>query len=366
MSQTCHIVGCGLVTPLGATTAQTWQAILAGRHITDHTRVPGFEGPARFDDLAHAAATQALAAAGWPPGTEAALILATSKGPIDQWITPPGVAGKRGEEFGPALAASRLIRRIAAEHQIICRQSLVVCAACTSGVIGLIRAAMLIESGQVDRVLIVAAETSVSPLFIASFSRLGILPRPEIGCRPFDESREGFSMSEAAAAICLEARPGGGVGRVERLPRIERFACGSFATHLTATEPDGRTMAHLLRQVLPDGPPDVIHAHGTATTANDPAELSAIESALPPAPPPSVYSHKAALGHSQGAAGLISAVLNCQMHQASLVPGNVCTTRPLATSRVRIDQTSHERPVHRSVVLASGFGGSVAAVSLSG
>src|SRR5439155_11315656 len=107
------------------------------------------------------------------------------------------------------------------------------------------------------RGLVVASEASVHPLFLGSFKRLGVLPSPEIGCRPFDETRDGFLMSEAAAAVCLEAAPECDVrtGAVERglssgssqtRVAIDRFAFGADATHLTGSDPAGRVLTHLI------------------------------------------------------------------------------------------------------------------------
>jgi 3-oxoacyl-(acyl-carrier-protein) synthase len=47
--------------------------------------------------------------------------------------------------------------------------SLTLSAACASGLHALIRGAMMIRSGEADRVLVVAAEASVSPIFLGSF-----------------------------------------------------------------------------------------------------------------------------------------------------------------------------------------------------
>ena len=66
---------------------------------------------------------------------------------------------------------------------------------------------MLIRSGQAKRVLVVASEASVHPLFLGSFARLGVLALPGVGCKPFDAEREGFLMSEAAAAVKLPSCP---------------------------------------------------------------------------------------------------------------------------------------------------------------
>jgi 3-oxoacyl-[acyl-carrier-protein] synthase II len=161
-----------------------------------------------------------------------------------------------------------------------------VSAACASGLLALGRAVMMIRAGEARRVLVVAAEASVHPLFLGSFKRLGVLPREGVGCRPFDETRDGFLMSEAAAAVCVEARElkAGELPRTPVIPPwgvvVDRFAQGADATHLTSGDPDGRVLRHLIRKVLPPQGVDLVHAHGTGTVANDPVELAAIEAAL--------------------------------------------------------------------------------------
>ena len=59
------ITGIGLVSVLGRTADETWQALLAGRSIVDHARVPGFSGPDRAIAMARQAAAEALTRAEW-------------------------------------------------------------------------------------------------------------------------------------------------------------------------------------------------------------------------------------------------------------------------------------------------------------
>jgi 3-oxoacyl-[acyl-carrier-protein] synthase II len=237
-------------------------------------------------------------------------------------------------------------------------------AACASGLHALIRAAMMIRGGEADRVLVVAAEASVHPLFLASFKRLGVLPPEGFGCRPFDEDRAGFLMSEGAAAVCLES-----VESDRRPPntyaRIEHFALGGDATHMTGGDPDGLTLRNLLARVIDARPVDLIHAHGTGTTFNDPIELVAFDDVVASdASSPSVYSHKGALGHSLGAAGLVSVALSCMMHSKRVVLPNVQTRKALATRRVRISPDAKAQATRRSLAVAAGFGGPTAVISL--
>jgi 3-oxoacyl-[acyl-carrier-protein] synthase II len=240
---------------------------------------------------------------------------------------------------------------------------LTVSAACASGLVALIRATLMIRSGEAQRVLIVSAESSLHPLFLASYQRLGVLSPDGSGCRPFDRSRAGFFVSEAAAAILLEASnpesPGGGVN-------VDNFALGADATHITGLDENATTLRTLLRRAIAGRPVDLIHAHATGTPLNDSVELAAIDDAMANQPnPPAVYSHKAAIGHTLGPSGLISVALNSLAHAKSIVPPNMRTHDPLTTRHVTISQAIGQRPIQRSLVIAAGFGGPVAVVSLS-
>ena len=175
-----------------------------------------------------------------------------------------------------------------------------------------------------------------------------------------DRQRSGFLISEAAAAICLERRqpqPGDTL--------IDRFAKGADATHLTGIDPQGRTIRSCLNQITAGQPIDLIHAHATGTDLNDPIELAAIDHiAGETASQPIVYSHKAALGHSLGAAGLISVILNGMMHHHGIIPGNIHTRSPLPTQLAQISRGAVHRPIRRSIAMSAGFGGAAAAISL--
>ena len=357
----------GAFTPFG-TLDETWDALLAGRFLRDHARVDseGGSDEPRAIRLARRAVAR-IDASRLDPG--AAVVVGTSKGTVESWMR-----GARGTDAvcpspeGLSDVAAALGSRFALRGP-----RLTVSAACASGLHALVRGAMLIQSGEARQALIVATEASVHPLFLGSFRRLGVLARPGVGCRPFDQHREGFVMSEAAAAVLLEAEGPNAEsprlanrGAVEAPPvYLDRFALGADATHLTGGDPEARVLRHLLSRVIHDRPVDLFHAHGTGTESNDPTELAAIESNLGGCPNrPSLYSHKGALGHSLGAAGLLSVVLNCQSHATGVVPPNVQTRDPLPTSRVTISREPVPRPVRRSVAVAAGFGGAIAAVSL--
>jgi len=238
---------------------------------------------------------------------------------------------------------------------------LTVSAACASGLLALMRGVLMIKSGEARRVLVVAAEASVHEMFISSFRRLGVLPPAGQPCRPFDESRSGFLMSEAGAAICLQGAADGGTGDVI----IEKMAMGGDATHLISGDDEGRTLRALLRDVIDGRSVDFIHAHGTGTIANDATELNAIEDCLAAVggTRPSLYSHKGALGHSLGAAGLVSVVINRMIHERGVL-SPMLGENPMTTNHVELNGRATTSKIRRSFVIAAGFGGAMGVVSL--
>jgi 3-oxoacyl-[acyl-carrier-protein] synthase II len=351
------ITGVGLITPLGQKSQDTFSALLAGRFISDHTHVPGFAGSTRCVDLAIAAGAEALAAARWGAehraSPETGLFIGASKGTIETWMQPANLSLPL---WGLAQIDTEFARRL----NFGAGPRMTLSSACSSGLHALARAAMAIEFCEITRALVIATEASVHRLFISSFERLGVLPPKGYGCRPFDEQRRGFVMSEGAAAVCLERRAAGENGG---LARIDAWAIGADATHLTAGDPQALSLRRLLQRVGAQHC-DLVHAHATGTLVNDPAELAAI-CAVAGGAKAHIYSHKGALGHSLGAAGLTSVVINCLCHGRGIVPGNVQTRAPLPMEGIRFSAEPVNRAVRRSIALAAGFGGPLAAVALS-
>ncbi len=320
-------------------------------------------------------------------GADTALVVGTSKGPIEQWLSPhvnSGAGDSAGSELGhcgvtvgradriktapshPAPAGlADLAGQISRDIGMV-GPRLTVSAACASGLHALIRAVLLIGSGDAQRVLVVAAESSLHALFVGNFQRLGVLPPPGFGCHPFDRDRRGFVMSEAVAAVVLES-PDLPKRRAPARPpvAVERFAIAGDATHLTGNDPQARSLRRILADVIDGRQIDLVHAHGTGTKVNDALELSALEATVATSKPcPALYSHKGAIGHSLGASGLVSVVLNCMSHQTGIIPGNVQTLQPMESSSVEIRTQPTHRKVERSIAIAAGFGGAMAAVGL--
>jgi 3-oxoacyl-[acyl-carrier-protein] synthase II len=356
INRSLAITGIGLLTPLGQSAGATWDALLAGRSIADHARVTGFSGAGRAIAMAQQAAGEALVNAGWGRAqcgeADTGMFVGTSKGAIESWMPGEAPGVHPGLMCGLAQIDVELSRKLKFGNG----PRLTISSACSSGLHALLRAAMAIELGEIRRALVVAVEASVHPLFISSFRRLGVLAPEGHGCRPFDRRRGGFIVSEAAAAVCLESleKPIG-----QPMVRIDRWASGSDGTHLTGGDPAGKALGRLLQRVM-GSDCDLVHAHATGTIVNDPVELAAISAAARSRP--WLYSHKGALGHSLGAAGLVSVVLNCLAHRHGRVPPNIRSIEPLAMEGLRFSTKTENVPINRSVTVAAGFGGPLAVV----
>src|SRR6266480_4457427 len=94
---------------------------------------------------------------------------------------------------------------------------------------------------------------------------------------------------------------------------------------------------------------DLVHAHGTGTVQNDEVELAVIEKCIATVGGrrPILYSHKGALGHTLGAAGVVSVVLNCICHRKGTVPPSLASA-PVAMSNVRLSAVGEMARIKRS------------------
>ena len=68
-------------------------------------------------------------------------------------------------------------------------------------------AAMLLNSGEADVMLVVGGESAHCPIIMSTLAQAKALSKntdPKSACRPFDADRDGFVMGEGGGAIVLE------------------------------------------------------------------------------------------------------------------------------------------------------------------
>jgi 3-oxoacyl-[acyl-carrier-protein] synthase-1 len=194
--------------------------------------------------------------------------------------------------------------------------------ACSSSANAIMLGTRLIKSGKAKRVLAGGVD-ALSKFTLNGFNTLMIVdPNP---CKPFDENRNGLNLGEGAGFLVLEAEEA--VAGKEILCEITGYSNANDAYHQTALSPDGRgaflaMKAALEKAGLYPGEISYINAHGTATQNNDLSEGIAIER-LFGSKIPFVSSTKPMTGHLLGAAGAIEAGISIVAMKRRIIPPNL-------------------------------------------
>ena len=226
-------------------------------------------------------------------------------------------------------AAARIGLRLGAHGS-----ALTYATACASGATAIGEAMQKIRSGELDVIVAGGVESTVSPVVVSAFARMGAMSRrnddPASACKPFDAERDGFVMGEGAAFLVLERWEHAEARGAAIIGEVLGYGSNSDAHHIVAPREDGSHAADCMRLALADAgltPADIghINAHGTSTVHNDMAEARAIADCFGDDCPP-VTASKGVLGHSLGAAGAVEAV-------AALLASANRTVPPVANFR---------------------------------
>lgn len=209
--------------------------------------------------------------------------------------------------------------------------NLSVASTCAAGAQAIGEAFKIIRSGKADVMLAGGCEAVLNFTGFIGFLLLKALAEkyttPQKASRPFDRKRNGFVMSEGAAAVILEefehARARGATIAGELLG----YGASADAYRITDTHPKGEGAAIAMQKALSDaslqpGDVDYINAHGTSTLRNDQAETIAIRQVFGErAKKIPVSSNKSMLGHSIAASGPIEFVLTLTgMNRSTILP----------------------------------------------
>lgn len=337
------VTGMGCVTPAGATIEAFGEAVFAGRSgIAEHTfadlpegrvpglkfsrtaQVPGFAaadwltasqcmGTERSGQFALVAAAQAVGQSGWAySGERTAVVLGCSTG------------GRTWEEAETAklyLANARVhpltvVRSMASAgaSQVAMAHGVTgpvfnLSTACASGTHAIGMAFHMVRSGMVDAAISGGHEAPLTWGFLRAWDSMRVVSSTQ--CRPFARDRDGMTLGEGAAMLCLEEREAALARGAKVLGEIVGFGMSSDASHITQPDPAGATAA--MRRALADAgiaadEVGYVNAHGTGTVANDAVEAEALRRLFGEGQVP-VSATKAVTGHSIGATGALEAVV---------------------------------------------------------
>lgn len=238
--------------------------------------------------------------------------------------------------------------------------------ACSSAANAIMLGCRLIQSGQLDRV-IVGGTDALARFTINGFKTLMILS--DTYNTPFDNDRKGLNLGEAAAFLVLESDEIVEKSNKKVLAYISGFGNANDAFHQTASSENGEGAFLAMQKAfkLADLKPediDYINAHGTATPNNDLSEGRAILRIFKDNVP-DFSSTKAFSGHTLAAAAAIEAVYSVLALQHNLVFPNMNFKKPMEEFNLIPQTTLKEKSINHVLSNSFGFGGNCSTVLFS-
>jgi acyl transferase domain-containing protein/NADPH:quinone reductase-like Zn-dependent oxidoreductase/acyl carrier protein/NADP-dependent 3-hydroxy acid dehydrogenase YdfG len=183
--------------------------------------------------------------------------------------------------------------------------------ACSSSLVALNEAVANLQSGRIERAIVVGVNILASPFPFITFAQATMLS-PRGLCRAFDASADGYVRAEGGVALVIErADVARAAGRPMRV-MIAASGVNSDGRTVGMSLPSADAQVALLQRVYGEAGihPDslaFIEAHGTGTRVGDPAEAGAVGGALKgrTAGPLPIGSVKTNVGHLEPASGLV-------------------------------------------------------------
>jgi 3-oxoacyl-[acyl-carrier-protein] synthase II len=410
------ITGLGLVTPLGCGVEASWSRLVAGgngaRRIAEFEvadlacqiacfipRGNGEKGKFDPDDwmepkeqrkvddfivYAMAAATQALADAGWRADSvdkqeRTGVLIGSGIGGLSGIADTSLLLKEKGpRRVSPFFIPGRLINLasgyVSIEHGLKGPNHAVV-TACSTGAHAIGDAARIIALDDADVMVAGGAESPICRIAIAGFAACRALAtafndRPQQASRPYDRDRDGFVIGEGAGVVVLEALEHAKARGAKIYAEVIGYGMSGDAHHITAPATDGdgayRSM-HLALKRAGLQPRDVqyVNAHGTSTMGDE-IELAAVERLFGNAAGDlAMSSTKSAIGHLLGAAGAVEAIFSVLAIRDNVAPPTLNLDNPsVATAIDLVPHTARRRRIDVVLSNSFGFGGTNASLLL--
>jgi len=409
MQRRVVITGMGVVTPIGNSVKEFWEALLAGKNgvnpitlfdASGHTtrfaaEVKDFDpSPVlspleirkmdRFCQFAVYAADEAIRDSGLDLERinldRAGAIIGSGIGGIISFEKQHEILLTRGPRRVSPYFITLMITDIAAGH-ISIRYGLkgpnyATVSACATASHAIGDAARLIRYGDADVMVTGGSEAAICPMGVAGFNSLKALSTrnddPAHASRPFDKNRDGFVLGEGGGIVVLEeyehARKRGARIHAE----LNGIGFTADAHHITAPAPGGKGAVHAMNLLIKNAgidPEDVdyINAHGTSTPYNDKTETEAVKTVFGDhAYELNVSSTKSMTGHLLGAAGGIELVASVLAVKHNIVPPTINYQEPDPDCDLNYTPNEpQERPVRVAISNTFGFGGHNASIAVS-
>ncbi len=400
------VTGLGAVTPIGLDAPSTWRAAVAGEsgigfiETFDASEFPvriagevkGFDASAvappkegrRMDRnvlLALGAAQEA-----WKEGVlegidpaRVGIVVGSAIGGLPGIVDQANVLRDRGaDRVSPFFIPSVLVDSASGQIAIslgLRGPNYAPVSACATGSHAVGEGAELIRRGAADAVLAGGTESCIHPLILAGFCAMrGLVAEdedPTKASRPFDATRAGFVMSEAACILLLEDLEAAQARGATIYAEVLGYGASNDAHHMAQPDPDSTGVAEMMRAALERAgvePEQVgyINAHGTSTPLGDEAETRAIKRVFGDhAYELAVSSTKSVTGHCFGAAGAIEAMMCALALHNQLLPPTINYRNPdPACDLDYVPNVARKAKIEVALSNAMGLGGHNACVLL--
>ncbi|MBB5114675.1 3-oxoacyl-[acyl-carrier-protein] synthase II [Micromonospora echinospora] len=399
MRERVTVTGIGLVSPVGATAAEVFDAVCDGRSgltrpPADHplhgvvdvaafapaidpaTVLPGPESRVvdRSIVMVLRAAEDALADAGLRIGHDVdsyrvAVVVSGVGGlsTLEEQVLQRAARGRFGVSpyMLPGTLPNMGAARIAIKFGIHGYTSSIG-TACAAGAQSIGEALRILRAGDADVVLAGCAEAPLFPTFADAFGNARALAHgwadPTAASRPFDRRRNGLVLGEGAGVFVLERAAHAAARGARRHADVLGWGATNDAHHPTTPRPDGAGAARCMRLAVRDAglaPGDIgyVNAHGTSTRAGDAAELAALADVYGAHPPP-LSSTKGVTGHMLGVSGVIEAAIGVEALRRGLLPPTHNLDEPERDGEVdHIRERARATAVDAVLSNSFGFGG---------
>jgi 3-oxoacyl-[acyl-carrier-protein] synthase II len=395
------ITGLGVISPVGNSVAEAWQAILAGKSgvgLITHfdasqlsvkiaAEVKAFEAEAwmpvkdvkKMDPFIHygmAAAIQAVEDAGLTAGEADAERIGVAIGSGIGGL--PGIERTRdafteagARKISPFFVPACIINMVAGNLSIrygFKGPNIAIVSACTSATHNIGQAARMIAYGDADVMVAGGAEMATSDLGVGGFAAARALSTrndaPEAASRPWDAERDGFVLGEGAGMLVLESYERAKARGAHIYAELIGFGMSADAYHMTLPAQGGDGAMRCMQAALRDArlnPEDVqyINAHGTSTPAGDRAETDAVKLAFGEhAYTLAMSSTKSMTGHLLGAAGGVEAVFSILALRDQVAPPTINLDTPGEGCDLDyVPHTARDMPMDVALSNSFGFGG---------
>ena len=247
---------------------------------------------------------------------------------------------------------------------------------CSAGADAIGEAFWSIVEGYADRMVAGGSDSAITNVGISVFARINALStrnqEPERASRPYDRARDGFVMAEGAGVLVLEERELAIARGAHIYAEVLAFSSNCNSYHMTSLPEDGAPLSQLLRQALGEAgiaqeQLDYINSHGSSTLPNEAAETAAYKVTfgdyayrIP------ISATKSMIGHAQGAASAIGAIVTALTLEHQIIPPTINQEYPDPHCDLDyVPNVARQATVNVALTHSSGFGGVNSALILA-